>query len=505
MSEKPLERLNYFNGQRLQAGDFKLEQEYHLRVRRWLNRSLYTSGIAMGLEVYAVAGAPRVRVNPGLALDPMGREIILLEAREVPVMHDIGQGGGMDGPYLVIRYDETLLAQQDACCVPGAASDNKAAQGGPSRVLADPVLECVPDLPLDGSARIVLGRIVLADGCGSIASIDTSVRRYVGEATAAKVRQYALEGVRDLDPANPATLFFHVRGRQPNSIALYLRAQELPTMYYTEMGRHTHGLTVDLALPPHTHKLFDDGDPNATGPTRVSVKSITADADTDIWQGVIATAGTFAVIADGLAAPLIATAVAGAEAVLFAADAFDPGTGMNLTLSPRPFRKFNGDNIAARVNMNIDIDANADGSHGHTHSVPRATKPYPEAGGQSVQGGGTGTSDAAGVDDTSVPYAARSGDPIHWVDGLEVVIDGVDCTAEILTQLRNRRPPGEDWTKLGNGSAGHTLALTGTDELRLDFLPGVTFGEGEHVIEIHAPQVSGKRNGGRIHYNLYVE
>jgi hypothetical protein len=37
MNEKPLERLNYFNGQRLQAGDFKLEQDYHMRVRRWLN------------------------------------------------------------------------------------------------------------------------------------------------------------------------------------------------------------------------------------------------------------------------------------------------------------------------------------------------------------------------------------------------------------------------------------------------------------------------------------
>ncbi len=149
MSEKPLERLNYFNGQRLQAGDFKLEQEYHMRVRRWLNRSLYTSGIAMGLEVYAVAGAPRVRVNPGLALDPLGREIILLDAREVPVMHDIGQGSGMEGSYLVIRYDETLLAQQDACCVPSGSGDNKAAQGGPSRVLANPVIECVPDLPLE--------------------------------------------------------------------------------------------------------------------------------------------------------------------------------------------------------------------------------------------------------------------------------------------------------------------------------------------------------------------
>lgn len=51
MNEKPLERLNYYNGQRLEASDFKTEQEYHIRTRRWLNKSLYTAGIARGLEV----------------------------------------------------------------------------------------------------------------------------------------------------------------------------------------------------------------------------------------------------------------------------------------------------------------------------------------------------------------------------------------------------------------------------------------------------------------------
>ena len=75
MSEKPIERINYFNGQRLQAGDFRLEQEYHMRVRRWLNRALYTPGIAMGLEVYPVPNAPRVRVSPGLAIDASSRRL----------------------------------------------------------------------------------------------------------------------------------------------------------------------------------------------------------------------------------------------------------------------------------------------------------------------------------------------------------------------------------------------------------------------------------------------
>jgi len=42
MTEKVLERLNYYNGQRLEASDLKVEQEYHIRVRRWLNKSLPT-------------------------------------------------------------------------------------------------------------------------------------------------------------------------------------------------------------------------------------------------------------------------------------------------------------------------------------------------------------------------------------------------------------------------------------------------------------------------------
>ena len=39
--DEALARLNYFNGQRLAAADFRSEQSYHLGMRRVLNRSLY--------------------------------------------------------------------------------------------------------------------------------------------------------------------------------------------------------------------------------------------------------------------------------------------------------------------------------------------------------------------------------------------------------------------------------------------------------------------------------
>src|SRR5574338_1668017 len=116
MNERPLERLHYFNGQRLLAGDLTLEQEYHIRVRRWLNRSLYTAGIARGLEVRKVAKAPRVRISPGLALDALGREIILLDEREetVPGAHD--DANKPIGLYLTIRYRADVLGREEGSC-----------------------------------------------------------------------------------------------------------------------------------------------------------------------------------------------------------------------------------------------------------------------------------------------------------------------------------------------------------------------------------------------------
>src|SRR5574342_291388 len=112
MNEKPIERLNYFNGLRLEAGDLKVEQEYHMRVRRWLNKSLFSAGIAEGLEVRPNPGNPQqILVSPGLALDAEGREIILLEEEAVDVKGKASpREGQVDGNYLTIQYREETLA-----------------------------------------------------------------------------------------------------------------------------------------------------------------------------------------------------------------------------------------------------------------------------------------------------------------------------------------------------------------------------------------------------------
>src|SRR6185437_9769204 len=97
----------------------RTEQAYHMRVRRWLNRSLYLPGIASGLEVTPhPTDNTKVMVSSGLALDAEGREIILLEQQEVAVRGSpTGKSGVVIGNYLIIRYSEAMTAATpDGCC-----------------------------------------------------------------------------------------------------------------------------------------------------------------------------------------------------------------------------------------------------------------------------------------------------------------------------------------------------------------------------------------------------
>ena len=72
-ADAALARLNYFNGQRLAAADFRTEQGYHVGMRRVLNRSLYSAGIVTGLEVEPDrSDVHRVVVRDGLGVRSSG-------------------------------------------------------------------------------------------------------------------------------------------------------------------------------------------------------------------------------------------------------------------------------------------------------------------------------------------------------------------------------------------------------------------------------------------------
>lgn len=84
-----LQRVSYFTGQRLGADDFETEQRYLLDRLARRNRLLYGAGIVDGLGVTIEAGSdphtPRVVVTPGLAFDPLGREIAVDAPSSVPL------------------------------------------------------------------------------------------------------------------------------------------------------------------------------------------------------------------------------------------------------------------------------------------------------------------------------------------------------------------------------------------------------------------------------------
>src|SRR4051812_2982481 len=73
-------RLRYFDGQFLREQDFIDEQRYHVDRERRLARVAHSAGVVEGLEVAAVANAPRVTVAPGTALDGHGRLLVRVDA-----------------------------------------------------------------------------------------------------------------------------------------------------------------------------------------------------------------------------------------------------------------------------------------------------------------------------------------------------------------------------------------------------------------------------------------
>jgi hypothetical protein len=96
-------RNNYFFGRLLTAEDFQAEQQYFREKHRLHNRLLHGFGVVTGLEVSIDKRSKSkgvIRVRPGMAIDCVGREIILSEHLEISVP------AGADVKYVCIRYAE---------------------------------------------------------------------------------------------------------------------------------------------------------------------------------------------------------------------------------------------------------------------------------------------------------------------------------------------------------------------------------------------------------------
>ncbi|HEX8468591.1 MAG TPA: hypothetical protein VF620_12380 [Allosphingosinicella sp.] len=133
----------YFDGKLLLARDFEDEQVYHIAKQQLLNATLHGTGTACGLKVVEhPAEDCRARfalLQPGLALDCCGREIIVPKKVAIPI------GELLDSnPDLVEKLDGTrdLVLALKRCDRPGElapiilADCEGAAEGGkPGRIL----------------------------------------------------------------------------------------------------------------------------------------------------------------------------------------------------------------------------------------------------------------------------------------------------------------------------------------------------------------------------------
>ncbi|HLX01866.1 MAG TPA: hypothetical protein VKS80_07085, partial [Trinickia sp.] len=117
MSTSLIQRPHYFSGEALQTQDFVCEQQYHMTIQSLNNRSLYTYGIATGLEVIwdQAANADQVEVRAGMAIDSLGRQIILLDAQVVPLA-DVVAGATY---FLTINYHQVFSDYDNQTGVPG--------------------------------------------------------------------------------------------------------------------------------------------------------------------------------------------------------------------------------------------------------------------------------------------------------------------------------------------------------------------------------------------------
>jgi hypothetical protein len=118
-----IERIQFFNGERLFASDLQ-DLEAFNREMRWLhNQSLHQPGVGSGFAVSGGRGDRQVIVTPGYAIDSCGREIILTqpEMEAIPPVAD--NGAGAPAFYdLTVSYpaDSDLKASEtrEGICLP---------------------------------------------------------------------------------------------------------------------------------------------------------------------------------------------------------------------------------------------------------------------------------------------------------------------------------------------------------------------------------------------------
>jgi hypothetical protein len=97
-------RPNFFPGRVLTADDLREEQEYHREKHRRHLQMLHGLGVVDGLDVDVAADGATLSIDPGMAIDEYGREIVLDDMVVVPI-----PPGAPSPSCVVVRYAERLV------------------------------------------------------------------------------------------------------------------------------------------------------------------------------------------------------------------------------------------------------------------------------------------------------------------------------------------------------------------------------------------------------------
>ena len=129
-----LERIQFFNGERLFASDLQALEAFN-REMRWLhNQSLHQAGVGSGFQVTGNVGDRQVTISPGYAIDSCGREIILTESQVLPILPvaDNGSGGS-------VFYDLTVSYPEDSDLTPSETRAGICMPTGVVRLREEPI------------------------------------------------------------------------------------------------------------------------------------------------------------------------------------------------------------------------------------------------------------------------------------------------------------------------------------------------------------------------------
>lgn len=296
MTAVPAMRVNYFDRQFLRLAEFQDEQAYHIALRRRHNLSHHSWGIVTGLAIVNEGGV--LVVQPGLAVDGYGRELML--ADRITTDRSVFDRYGANRLDVWLEYElgaADANAPADVCDPLSAGHQYRAIETAhvtferaaaadvdarsPRVVPVDVLAASLPDTPDDPKQRwpVYLGRVSMKLGATGTAdfTIEPTALAYVGlnaelidhPANPSRIELgHRWEAPATADQRDIAGVTWTYQGEKDRAFAVFVPGTDpanalVPTISVTKESTQIIGTTEiqgDLVLDGTT-LLFPEGVP----------------------------------------------------------------------------------------------------------------------------------------------------------------------------------------------------------------------------------------------------